>query len=526
MMDETPSPPSTPSRPRARESSTTSSPSVRQRNDDPIPGPSGTSRASGRHPRVKGRKKRRTSTTEAATVPSGSRRHQSSWTYSHGESKRSRINNVVDEEDAAELRRKRKRGKSSTGSSAKGIRRTLREAVLDEDKEDLKRTVRDLETAKLKLEEKLEDKNMRLISVELKNREKNRQLVIARAEKKKLHNELLTLKRDQLMTKKEHSKQLQKVKRKAAQKTAAAAVSTAAAENKTTSVACAADTDCEASTSGAVGGAVGGGDGGLLQDMLSNFKEFVDSLLACAVCSEVYVFASTVVACGHTFCESCIERWNEKSNACPICRSDIKDIVPNVIVDSYIDRAVDTFFPDDAKATRKSLVEQRSAQRETRRAARPQGGRRRRRIRRRSPERLNRLVIMQGDVSSDEFSDATIRVSINRATRGFSSSSSSSSSSSDSSNSSESSDSEGAAAAVPQALLSVNLDLDSDDNDDDDDDDDDDDGLVFLPHRHRSLFPNTNSGLYEQMLQRIRLGIDTDPDWSDADDDDDDDLFA
>ena len=122
--------------------------------------------------------------------------------------------------------------------------------------------------------------------------------------------------------------------------------------------------------------------------MLTNFKEFVDNHLSCIVCSEILVFPSTVVACGHTFCNMCIEKWNKKSNDCPICRSRIDDIIPNVALESYLEKVAETFFPEDAKLARKVLHEQRAAQRDVSR-------RKRQRSRESSPAgRRRRLSIL------------------------------------------------------------------------------------------------------------------------------------
>ena len=65
---------------------------------------------------------------------------------------------------------------------------------------------------------------------------------------------------------------------------------------------------------------------GLFQDMMDNFRELAETQLQCAVCSEVFVEA-TAVNCGHTFCHFCIHEWKKKKSNCPVCRTDIKQIV-------------------------------------------------------------------------------------------------------------------------------------------------------------------------------------------------------
>ena len=98
--------------------------------------------------------------------------------------------------------------------------------------------------------------------------------------------------------------------------------------------------------------------------MLSNFTEFVNKHLSCIVCSEILVFPSNVVSCGHTFCKLCIEKWNKKSADCPICRSKVEKIIPNVALESYIDEVAENFFPEEAKLARKTLQEHRATQKE------------------------------------------------------------------------------------------------------------------------------------------------------------------
>ena len=65
---------------------------------------------------------------------------------------------------------------------------------------------------------------------------------------------------------------------------------------------------------------------GLFQDMMDNFRELAETQLQCAVCSEVFVEA-TAINCGHTFCHFCIHEWKKKKSNCPVCRTDIKQMV-------------------------------------------------------------------------------------------------------------------------------------------------------------------------------------------------------
>ena len=59
----------------------------------------------------------------------------------------------------------------------------------------------------------------------------------------------------------------------------------------------------------------------LFQDVLGNLRDFLDGQLQCSICNEIFCF-STVISCGHTYCEDCIESWKKKQDSptCPICR--------------------------------------------------------------------------------------------------------------------------------------------------------------------------------------------------------------
>ena len=280
----------------------------------------------------------------------------------------------------------RLRSSSSRGggsASVKGIRKTLRAAILDEDKEKLKKNVRDLESTRLKLEDKLEARRMRLLAADAKIDKVESDLVASRNRVRELEAENAKLARDKKSTKIRHVKELDKMKKRMAELAAEKArKATAADPGPSTSA---------APPVAAVAAAASGDSAGLFQDMLSNFKEFVDNHLSCSVCSEILVFPSTVVTCGHTFCNLCIEKWNKRSEDCPICRSKIDDIIPNVALESYLDKVAETFFPEDAKSARKTLHEQRAAQKE-------EAKRERQRSRESSPSarRRNLLVGIEG----------------------------------------------------------------------------------------------------------------------------------
>jgi hypothetical protein len=95
--------------------------------------------------------------------------------------------------------------------------------------------------------------------------------------------------------------------------------------------------------------------------------ELCESHFQCAVCNELLVKA-TGLQCGHTFCLDCVEKWRRKSETsldpmlrgkkatCPICRSEIVTQAPLKSVDSFLEKAVEVFFNDEAKKCRKELL--------------------------------------------------------------------------------------------------------------------------------------------------------------------------
>uniref|UniRef100_A0A2S2PFI7 E3 ubiquitin-protein ligase CHFR n=1 Tax=Schizaphis graminum TaxID=13262 RepID=A0A2S2PFI7_SCHGA len=60
----------------------------------------------------------------------------------------------------------------------------------------------------------------------------------------------------------------------------------------------------------------------------------------CSICNEVMFRASTA-NCNHTFCESCLKKWLNKSSYCPVCRGSVKTITYCLILDTYITNLCD-----------------------------------------------------------------------------------------------------------------------------------------------------------------------------------------
>ena len=99
--------------------------------------------------------------------------------------------------------------------------------------------------------------------------------------------------------------------------------------------------------------------GGLFQDMMDNFRELAETQLECAVCSELFVEA-TSINCGHTFCHYCIHEWKKKKSNCPVCRMDIKQMAQCKVLDEYTDKVYEQFVSEGGKLARASLKEERN----------------------------------------------------------------------------------------------------------------------------------------------------------------------
>ena len=104
------------------------------------------------------------------------------------------------------------------------------------------------------------------------------------------------------------------------------------------------------------------------RDACDAVVDLCENHFQCAVCNELLVKA-TGLGCGHIFCRDCVNKWKKKSEStmnattflgkratCPICRSEITMQSALKNIDSFLERAVDIFFNDDAKKSRKELL--------------------------------------------------------------------------------------------------------------------------------------------------------------------------
>ena len=47
----------------------------------------------------------------------------------------------------------------------------------------------------------------------------------------------------------------------------------------------------------------------------------------CPICMDlVKQSKTTTTKCGHQFCSSCLDKWEEQSNSCPMCRAQLQEI--------------------------------------------------------------------------------------------------------------------------------------------------------------------------------------------------------
>merc|ERR1712183_1185440 len=171
---------------------------------------------------------------------------------------------------------------------------------------------------------------------------------------------------------------------------------------------------CGDSEAGPSRGAAGGT--GLFQDMMDNFRELAETQLQCAVCSELFVEA-TAINCGHTFCNYCIGEWKKKKANCPVCMTDIKQMVQCKVLDEYTDKLYDQFVGEGGKLQRKTLQEERSISKKDAEAAaavRAQERRERAQARRTSDLEFVNIVLNRSRRNEDDDSsldsDATLEL--------------------------------------------------------------------------------------------------------------------
>jgi len=273
----------------------------------------------------------------------------------------------------------------------------------------MKQKLRRTEAEKKKFEDKLSSKRTQLgqerekVSVAERKIEKLKKDC---SKLKKTNEKLVKEKEDVLKESKEDNVKWRKKVDSLKQKTAGLELERAKLESKLSSL----NLDPEAGPSRSTAGP------GLFQDMMDNFRELAETQLQCAVCSELYVEA-TSINCGHTFCNYCITEWMKKKANCPVCRADIQQTAQCKVLDEYVDKVYDQFVGEGGKIQRQTLKEERSKikkDNEAANAARAQERRDRRQARRNDDlEMVNIVLNSRARRNSDDSSldsDATLEL--------------------------------------------------------------------------------------------------------------------
>ena len=52
----------------------------------------------------------------------------------------------------------------------------------------------------------------------------------------------------------------------------------------------------------------------------------------CSICQEGLVEGTRLRACNHAFHNECIDQWLQMNTRCPVCRHDVRDLQPQIII--------------------------------------------------------------------------------------------------------------------------------------------------------------------------------------------------
>uniref|UniRef100_A0A4W3GCM5 E3 ubiquitin-protein ligase CHFR n=1 Tax=Callorhinchus milii TaxID=7868 RepID=A0A4W3GCM5_CALMI len=95
------------------------------------------------------------------------------------------------------------------------------------------------------------------------------------------------------------------------------------------------------------------------REAIAEITDVLENELQCIICSEHFIQAVTL-NCSHSFCSHCIEEWRKRKQECPMCRQPICSQTRSVVLDSCIDRMVET-LSEEVRARRAALIKQRRA---------------------------------------------------------------------------------------------------------------------------------------------------------------------
>ncbi|CAH0714378.1 unnamed protein product, partial [Brenthis ino] len=90
---------------------------------------------------------------------------------------------------------------------------------------------------------------------------------------------------------------------------------------------------------------------------LGAIGDIMESELQCTICAELFICATTL-NCSHSFCKYCINMWKKKKKDCPICRTPITSECKSLVLDSFIEKMVESLTPE-MKQKRQDMLDAR-----------------------------------------------------------------------------------------------------------------------------------------------------------------------
>ncbi|XP_063361660.1 E3 ubiquitin-protein ligase RNF8-like [Cydia amplana] len=89
----------------------------------------------------------------------------------------------------------------------------------------------------------------------------------------------------------------------------------------------------------------------------ADVEDIIETELQCSICSELFINAMTL-GCSHSFCKYCIDKWKKNKRECPICRTVITSECKSIVLDSLIERMMQT--SEDTKQKRQEILNARA----------------------------------------------------------------------------------------------------------------------------------------------------------------------
>ncbi|XP_063392515.1 E3 ubiquitin-protein ligase RNF8-like isoform X2 [Cydia fagiglandana] len=91
----------------------------------------------------------------------------------------------------------------------------------------------------------------------------------------------------------------------------------------------------------------------------ADVEDIIETELQCSICSELFINAMTL-GCSHSFCKYCIDKWKKNKRECPICRTVITSECKSIVLDSLIERMMQT--SEETKQKRQEILNARAAE--------------------------------------------------------------------------------------------------------------------------------------------------------------------